>query len=233
MTDHKPLSEGEMRNARDDELRCIDADRYSDAMDSAVNAYAMAGYFQRTEGRDRGNGEDIIREKLAHAIMTYIKEYPESGLVRLARPPAPCRDGTTVGAQPAAQQIPTATPKPLDGEAVDEKTLRAILADEIKERGGPQDYIAMLDNRWMEIDSELPPELSAALAAMKRVAFLSLPAQTCRPSGGEDVTELLADTFSRGRDAGLEAAVQFLIDYGNLNNTGTWAAIRGLKRAAP
>lgn len=96
--------------ARDDELKRIDEDRYSDAMDSAVNAYAMAGYFQRTESRDRGNGEDIIREKLAHAIMTYMKEYPESGLVRLARPPAPYRDGTTVGAQPAAQPI---SPHPL------------------------------------------------------------------------------------------------------------------------
>ena len=29
--------------------------------------------------------------------------YPESGLVRLARPPAPFRDGTTVGVQPAAR----------------------------------------------------------------------------------------------------------------------------------
>jgi hypothetical protein len=52
-----------------------------------------------------------------------------------------------------------------------ENALRQILAEEIKERGGPQEYIAMLGNRWMEIDSELPPELSAALAAMKRAAL--------------------------------------------------------------
>lgn len=39
-----------------------------------------------------------------HKIL--VKEYPESGLVRLATPPAPFRDGTTVGVQPAAQIIP-------------------------------------------------------------------------------------------------------------------------------
>lgn len=50
-----------------------------------------------------------------------------------------------------------------------EMELRRILSDEIKKRGGPVSYQEMLANEWMEIDSELPPELSAALAAMKRV----------------------------------------------------------------
>jgi len=68
-------------------------------------------------------------------------------------PPALCTCGTCEGAPPADY---------------DEMAMRAILAEEVKERGGPQDYIAMLGNRWMEIDSELPPELSAALAAMLR-----------------------------------------------------------------
>ncbi len=52
----------------------------------------------------------------------------------------------------------------------DEMALRKILAEEIEKRGGPKTYLDMLANRWMEIDSELPPELSAALAAMQRVA---------------------------------------------------------------
>lgn len=49
-----------------------------------------------------------------------------------------------------------------------ETMLRKILAEEIKERGGPQDYLSRLANRWQEIDSELPPELSSALVAMNR-----------------------------------------------------------------
>jgi hypothetical protein len=39
-----------------------------------------------------------------HKIL--LTEYPESGLVRLATPPAPLRDGTTVGVQPTARIIP-------------------------------------------------------------------------------------------------------------------------------
>jgi len=53
--------------------------------------------------------------------------------------------------------------------------MRQILAHEIKKRGGPQTYIAMLGNCWMEVDSELPPELSSAIAAMRRVADNDLP----------------------------------------------------------
>ena len=53
-----------------------------------------------------------------------------------------------------------------------EMSLRQILAEEIKERGGPQSYLDMLANKWMEVDSELPPELSAPIAALKRVAAM-------------------------------------------------------------
>lgn len=53
-----------------------------------------------------------------------------------------------------------------------EMELRKILAEEIKERGGPESYLDMLANKWMEVDSELPPELSAPIAAMKRVAAM-------------------------------------------------------------
>lgn len=81
-----------------------------------------------------------------------------------------------------------ASPKPLDGEAVDEMALRQILAEEVRERGGPQEYITMLGNRWMEIDSELPPELSAALAAMKRAAVRTRSTQEATESPTE--TEL-------------------------------------------
>lgn len=45
---------------------------------------------------------------------------------------------------------------------------REILAQEIKARGGPEDYIARLESVWQEIDNELPPELSSALVAMRR-----------------------------------------------------------------
>lgn len=59
---------------------------------------------------------------------------------------------------------------PDDQPEMTEMELRKILSEEIKGRGGPQSYQDMLANKWMEIDSELPPELSAPLAAMKRVA---------------------------------------------------------------
>lgn len=51
---------------------------------------------------------------------------------------------------------------------MDEMALRQILAEEVKERGGPLEYLKMLENRWMEVDSELPPELSAPIVAMRR-----------------------------------------------------------------
>jgi len=45
---------------------------------------------------------------------------------------------------------------------------RALLAEEIRSRGGPEDYTDSLENEWQEIDSELPPMLSSALVAMRR-----------------------------------------------------------------
>lgn len=56
---------------------------------------------------------------------------------------------------------------------IGEEEMREILAKHTKERGGPQSYIDMLANKFMEIDSELPPELSAPLAAMLEVVALS------------------------------------------------------------
>lgn len=66
-----------------------------------------------------------------------------------------------------------------------EMALRKILAEEIKERGGPVDWQTMLANRWMEVDSELPPELSSAIAAMKRAynAGVASTNQTKPPRG--------------------------------------------------
>lgn len=77
-------------------------DLYSDAMDAATGAYARA-----LRGEVQGEGETPIRHCIASAIKAFNDEYPESGQVRLARPPAPDGNGTTVGAQPAAQLIPS------------------------------------------------------------------------------------------------------------------------------
>jgi hypothetical protein len=76
---------------------------YSDQMDSAVTSFATVGYLQEGDGSSR-SGEDFIRGQISAAIKAFFKEIPrESDLVRLARPPAPNGNGTTVGAQPVAR----------------------------------------------------------------------------------------------------------------------------------
>lgn len=81
--------------------REIETDLFSDALDSATNIYLTAGYILRNEGVQ---GERLFRGQVAAAIRAFLEEIPgESGLVRLARPPAPIGNGTTVGVQPAAR----------------------------------------------------------------------------------------------------------------------------------
>ena len=64
---------------------------------------------------------------------------------------------------------------------MDEMTMRQIFAEEIRARGGPEDYVNRLLNKWQEVDNELPPELSSAIAAMKRVAAGEGPRMTTLP----------------------------------------------------
>lgn len=85
----------------------IENDLYSDAMDSAVTVYCTQGYIDRQSTDD---GETRKRRQLAAAIRAFLENTPESDLVRLARPPAPFRNGTTVGAQPVARIPSTSTP---------------------------------------------------------------------------------------------------------------------------
>jgi len=90
----------------DQKVREYLGDLYSDAIDSAVTAYCTQGYLNR---REACSGEDHIRRQLAAAIRAWLCEIPESDLVRLARPPAPNGNGTTVGAQPVARLHSNAT----------------------------------------------------------------------------------------------------------------------------
>ena len=90
--------------------REIENDLYSDAMDSAVAVWSTVGYLQGRDGVSR-KGEQGFRGQLAAAIRAFLEEIPgESGLVRLARPPAPIGNGTTVEVQPAAHISPASQP---------------------------------------------------------------------------------------------------------------------------
>jgi hypothetical protein len=82
----------------------IEGDLYSDAMDSAVTVYCTQGYIDRNS---TDTGETRMRRQLAAAIRAFLENTPESDLVRLARPPAPFRNGSTVGPQAVARISPT------------------------------------------------------------------------------------------------------------------------------
>jgi len=91
---------------------------YSDAIDHAVTSYCVVGKISEAKGEDR------VREQLKAAIKGFLEEIPKSDLVRLARPPAPNGNGTTVGAQPVAQLHST---PPAHGEG----ELRALIGNVI------------------------------------------------------------------------------------------------------